>query len=186
MGHALDDLLGLAERAYVRMQAGQLIKECLEQGDSSLLKELVQQLVLTGAPSLAVLREIHEEIRSTGNSLRQEGMVARQDLKEALGQFGLHLPQILIPEGPEAFRRITGPDLRTQVRDASRGLPPEDQALLEEICAEASQRVAAVARQLALLGRLDKEVRDWLGVIAYEAARADPGPAEAGPPPRLH
>jgi hypothetical protein len=183
MNQPLDDLLSIAERAYVRMQAGQLISQCLEQGDASPFNGLVEQLVLAGAPSLAVLREIDDEIRSIRSSLRQEGMAVRQHLKEAFAGFGLHMPQLLSLDPPETYRNICGPGLRNAVRDASRVMTAEDQALLDELCVEAGERVSAIASRLALLGRLHGTVEDWLSSLAYEAARDAP-PPDRGPAPR--
>jgi hypothetical protein len=174
----LDELLSIAERAYVRMQAGQLISQCLEQGDAAPFNGLVEQLVLAGAPSLAVLREIHDEISSMRSTLRQEGMAVRQHLKEAFAGFGLHMPQLLSLDPPETFRNICGPGLRNAVRAVARAMTAEDQALLDELCVEAGERVSAIASRLALLGRLHGSVEDWLVCLAYEAAH------EAEPPER--
>jgi hypothetical protein len=186
MSQALDDLLSIAERAYVRMQAGELISQCLDQGDQAPLDNLVQQLVLAGAPSLSILREILDEIRSTRSTLRQEGLALRQDLKEALAGFGVHLPKLLSADPPEAFRRICGQGLREEIREAARELTAEDQAVLDEICVDASGRVAKIAARLALLGHLDSSVRDWLASLAYEAARANRGPESPEPTIRMH
>ena len=180
LNRPLDELLSIAERAYVRMQAGQLIAQCLEQGDYAPFNGLVEQLVLAGAPSLAVLREIQDEVRSIRSSLRQEGMAVRQHLKEAFAGFGLHMPQLLSLDPPETFRNICGPALRNLVREVARAMTAEDQALLDELCVEAGERVSAIASRLALLGRLHGSVEDWLSSLAYEAAR------ESAPPYRPH
>jgi hypothetical protein len=176
----LDELLSIAERAYVRMQAGQLISQCLEQGDPTPFNGLVEQLVLAGSPSLAVLREIHDEISSMRTTLRQEGMAVRQHLKEAFAGFGLHMPQLISLDAPETFRNICGPTLRNAVREAARVMTTEDQALL---CVEAGERVSAIASRLALLGRLHSSVEDWVSSLAYDAAHDLEFP-DRGPFPR--
>ena len=186
MSQPLDDLLTIAERAYVRMQAGQLISQCLEVGDASALDALVRQLVLAGSPSLAVLREIREEISSVRSSLRQEGLSVRQELKDALAGFGLQMPQLLAAEPPEAFRKICGQGLRSEVKKAASGLVSEDQLLLEEICREAGERVSTIASRLALLGRVDGAVQDWLVSLAYEAAHTSQELEIAPRTPRQH
>lgn len=186
MSQPLDDLLTIAERAYVRMQAEQLISQCLDEGDASALEALIQQLVLAGAPSLAVLREIREEIGSVLSSLRQEGLAVRQELKDALAGFGLQMPQLLAADPPEAFRRISGQGLRNEVKKAASGLVSEDQLLLEEICREAGDRVSTIASRLALLGKVDRAVHDWLVSLAYEAAHTSQELEILPRMPRLH
>jgi len=150
------------------------------------LDNLVQQLVLAGASSLLILREILEEMRSTRSTLRQEGLAVRQDLREALAGFGLHLPKLLSADPPEAFRRICGQGLREEIRDAAGELTPEDQAVLDEICVDAGQRVAKIAARLAVLGHLDSTVQDWLASLAYEAVRANRGGEGPGSSIRMH
>ncbi|MEW6568016.1 MAG: hypothetical protein AB1449_07590 [Chloroflexota bacterium] len=170
----MDDLLNLAERAYLRMQAGQLIAQCLEEGDPEVFDGLLQQLVLAGPSSLAALQEIREEIRSTSRSLRRAAVEVRKDLSEALAGLGVRLPPALTAGAGEIFRHLFRRTLREQVYQAAADLSPEDRRLVEDLCDEASQRVTAIAGQLALLSRLDGAVSDWLESIAYEAARLGP------------
>lgn len=182
MTRPIDDLLTFAERAYVRMQAEQLIRHCLEQNDTMPFNQLVQGLVLAGSSSLAVLREILDELRSTRSSLIDAGLGVRQDLIDALSDFGVNALELLSADAPEMFRQICSQDLRRKVRRATRDLSSEDDGLLQEICDEAGGRVATIARRLAMVGKLEASVRDWYESLAYEATRTpDLLPAE---PPR--
>jgi hypothetical protein len=171
MTRPIDDLLTYAERAYVRMEAEQLIRQCLEEGDSASLDQLIQGLVLAGASSLGIMREILAEIRSTRSSLVTAGLEVRQDLINALGEFGVKLSRLLPADAPEMFRQICSPKLRKRVRLAARGLSAEDEALLQEVCEDAGQRVESIARRLAMLGRLEDSIEDWFYCLAYEATR---------------
>jgi hypothetical protein len=170
--HPLDDLLSFAERSYIRMQAEGLISHCLAQGDASAFDDLVEGLVLAGDSSLAVMREIMEEIYAAKGKYRQEGLGVRQDLLDALEEFGVHLPQLASEAAPEAFHRIVNQGLRAEIKQAAPGLAKEDEALLEEICADAADRISKVARRMALLRQIEASVRDWSGCLAYNAARS--------------
>jgi len=171
MTKPIDDLLTYAERAYVRMEAEQLILHCLEEGDSGALDQLIQGLVLAGASSLGIMREILAEVRSTRSSLVNAGLEGRQDLINALGDFGVKLSRLLPADAPEMFRQICSARLRHRVKVAARKLSAEDEVLLEEVCDEAGDRVAAIAKRLAMLGRLEASIEDWFYCLAYEATR---------------
>jgi hypothetical protein len=184
MSHPLDDLLSFAERSYVRMQAEGLISHCLAQGDTSAFEDLVEGLVLAGSTSLAVMREILEEIHSAKSQHSQEGLGVRQDLSDALAEFGVHLPQLTAVAAPEALHRIVSQGLRHEIKQAAPDLAKEDEALLEEICADAAERITRVARRMTLLSQIEASVRDWSASLAYHAARSFdlPGNAEVGSP----
>jgi hypothetical protein len=172
MSHPLDDLLSFAERSYVRMQAEGLISHCLAQGDTSAFEDLVEGLVLAGSSSLAVMREILEEIHSAKTQHSQEGLGVRQDLSDALEEFGVHLPQLMSVAAPEALHRIVSQGLTGEIKQVAPELPKEDEALLEEICADAAERITKVARRMALLSQIEASVRDWSGSLAYHAAKS--------------
>jgi hypothetical protein len=184
----LDEILTYAERSYVRMQAEQLIKHCIDIGDSKPFDQLLEGLVLAGASSLGVMREIQEELRATKSALSQEGLGVRQDLMDAFEEFGVHLPALAGAEAPEAFRRICNLSLGQEALKVAPILDAEDAVLLREICSEAAERVTSIARRMALLSRLDRAVRDWTDGLAYQAVRLHEGddsgnPRPAAPPP---
>jgi hypothetical protein len=182
----LDDLMNFAQRSYVRMQAEQLITECLQLGRTKPFDDLLESLVMNGAGSLLLLREILDEILDRKSLLSQEGLGVRQDLMDALSAYGVYLPQLLSADAPDSFRRICSNGLRKDVSAASQDLNSDDEALLEEICVDASRRVTTVARQMMMINGIESSVRDWIGSIAYEVAKS-PDP-EVGPvsQPPLH
>lgn len=173
MTEPLDEVLTFAERVYVRMQAEQLIRQCLDRGDPSPFNALLENLVLAGASSLGVLREIQEELQTARTHLGREGLNVRQDLVQALSEFGVQLPQLLSAEAPDAFRQICSQGLRHDAcRAAAHRLEVEDERLLQEICGEAGTRVTGIARRLALLHRMEKLVGDWQEGLVFEGLQA--------------
>jgi hypothetical protein len=170
MTDALDDLLSVAERTYVRMEAEQLIADCTERGDPRPFYELLEELVFAGSSSMLLLREILDVIRAMKAGLSQEGLGVRRDLMEAMAEFGIRVPELIGADAPEAFRRICSEELRRQVHEMARNLEYEDSALLEEICVEAGGRVTSIAGRLAILRQMEASVVDWLSGLAYEAA----------------
>ncbi|MEJ2013553.1 MAG: hypothetical protein P8X64_15180 [Anaerolineales bacterium] len=170
MDEPLDELLSFAERTYVRMQAEQLINDCLQRGDPDPFYELLAELILAGAPSLAILREVLDVIRVMKSELSRNGMSVRQDLIQAMSEFGIYLPRILSAEAPDAFRQICSRSLRDHVRNLASNLELEDINLLEEICIEAGGKVTSIAGQMAILTQLEASVHDWMEGLAYEAA----------------
>lgn len=168
----LDELLNFAHRSYVRMEAEQVIGDCLEKEDLAPFETLLKQLVISNPPSIALLREVLEEIQETKSTLSQEGLGVRQDLMEALTEFGVYLPQLLSAEAPEAMSRICSQGLKQEASASASHLADDDGILLEEICIEAGNRVRNIARRLTLLNILERSVQDWMASVAYEDIRS--------------
>jgi hypothetical protein len=182
----LDDLLNFAHQSYVRMEAEQLINECLELGDPAPFNDLIEGLVLAGTSSIMLLREVLEEVISFKSSLAQEGLGIRQDLVDALSEFGVHLPQLLYVDAPEAFRQISNEYLKLGFNKISDLVCMEDEVLLEEICMEAGERVRLIARRLAMVKNFEDAVRDWMRCLAYEAIRSSDGNLGSPKVPFVH
>lgn len=177
MSHPLNDLLILAEQSYVRLEAEQLIDHCLSQGDSEPFNELLEELILSGSKSLGVLREILQAIHSMKSSLSQEGLDVRQDLLNALSNFGVKIPQLTSIQTPEVFWRICRKGLYKNIADRLGKLGEEEGTVIEEVCVEVSKQVTQIAHRLVLLNRMEESVSDWIDGLVYEVARSsDWGP----------
>jgi hypothetical protein len=166
----IDDLLYLAERSFIRLEAKDLIAQCLDQRDISLFNDLLERLVLAGASSLGVLREILEEVRATKSALGSQNIGARQELMEALTHFGVQVPNALPKDVSEAVLLITSEDSHNMGLKANPQLPFEDEQLLREICVHASEQVARIGYQMGLLNQIEDAVQDWFSGLAYQAA----------------
>ncbi len=57
----LDAVYSYVERAYIRLQAGDVLIRCLDEGNAAPIQQMVETLVLAGPRSIAVLQEILAE-----------------------------------------------------------------------------------------------------------------------------
>lgn len=186
MSNPLDELLNFAHRSYVRMEAEQLILECLELDDLAPFNDMLEKLVLAGATSLYLLREVLEEVLSAKSILNKEGLGVRQDLMDAFSEFGVNAPELLYAEGPEAFQQIYHQNIQEHISAVAPNLRAGDEALLQEICSEASARVVNIARRVSLLKILEDAVRDWMSSLAYEMLRSGGLQVDTYSKPTLH
>jgi hypothetical protein len=166
----IEDLLNFAHRSYVRMEAEQLIQDCLVREDTEPFNQMVEGLVLDGIHSIPLLQEVLDEVRRTKTTLTQEGLGVRQDLMNALAEFGVHLPQVLYTDIPGSLHKISFHHLSLEM--ASKKLSADKRDLLEEIWTEAGDRVVEIARQLTLITSLEEGIRDWIGSLAYDSLRS--------------
>jgi hypothetical protein len=116
-----------------------------------------------------LLREVLDEVLSAKSLLSREGLGVRQDLVDALSEFGVHLPQLLSLDTPEAFNQVTSKYPNLKFSHLSGKLGSEDEVLLVEICLEAGERVKQISRRLMMVNGFEESVRDWMRCLAYEA-----------------
>ena len=69
---ALTEVYAYVERAYVRLQAADVLTHCLEEGDPAPVQDLVEELVLVGTQSMSAIREILAEVASRKTQLRDD------------------------------------------------------------------------------------------------------------------
>lgn len=169
MDNPLNELLSIAERSYVRTEAEQLIDDCLHQGDVSLFNSLLEELVLAGASSLEVLREILLVIRAMKTDAGQEGIDLRQDLEDALTEFGMDTTSLLTWPPSDKTHPLCTDLMLEKLHEWTTHLNAEDACLIEEICHEAGRRVEEMANHVVLLNRLESSVLDWIDGLAYES-----------------
>jgi hypothetical protein len=168
----LEDLIALAERSFVRMQAQELIGHFLEEEDLEPFDQLVESLILAGTNSLAALGDIIEEIRAKRSSLSLEAMNLRQKLMEALAEIGIHMPQLPSSDAAEALKHIRKLALSKDARKNLRDMGCKDEQVLQEICGDAGNHGEKISRKLVMLRDIEDSVLDWFECLTYEAARA--------------
>lgn len=171
MTDPMDDLLVYAERSYIRMEAEQIIAECLRVGDESEFDELVQSLFLAGSSSISVFREILEEIRQKKNALNKESMGVRQGLIDSMGELGVNFPRTFFSEHPERMFLACETKLFEYISSISPVFEEHDIHLLQDICRDAGDRIRMLAKRLSMLNKLERTVRDWMTSLAYQASR---------------
>ena len=54
-------IYSIVEKAYFRLQAGDVLTHCMEDGTTEPIHEMIQEMVLAGPQSLEALREILAE-----------------------------------------------------------------------------------------------------------------------------
>jgi hypothetical protein len=167
---ALKELMSFAENSYIRLEAEQVIEDCLSSGSSMPFDRLLEELVLAGTTSLYALWEILEAIRAYKTQLGQEGLNIRQEISDAFSGFGIRLPEDVLSNPPDMFRKICGRGMQKVVRKVGQDLSLEDEYLLTDICNDAASRVTIIARRLAILNSFENSVLDWIDGLVYEAA----------------
>lgn len=166
-----DDPIGAVysyvERAYVRLQAGDILIRCLEEGNASPMQQLVEGLVLVGPQSLAFLREMRSEAALRKTQLLDDLHQVFIDLEESLGTFGVELTGIKVANSIIELK----PD-RFLAMIQEQGIEEEEsKTACLQILRDSRDLISTLDEHVNLMEEIEVYIQDWLWGVAYQQAR---------------
>jgi hypothetical protein len=81
---SLSSVYSFVERAYLRLQASDVLTQCLENGDTAPLQILVEDLVCAGPQSVRAIREILIEVKTRKIQLKDDLFQLKTTLETSL------------------------------------------------------------------------------------------------------
>ena len=161
-----DPVYTLVERAYVRMQAGDILAMCMEQGDPTPIQQMVESLIVAGPQNLVALREIIAELNTRKSQLHNDFHEILDDLDDNLIKMGVSKPtaQQINPLDiePERFMLLL----------VEEGMEQEMERLECLRFLENSQEmIESVLKNITLLEDLEIYLNDWLWGLIYQTTR---------------
>jgi len=161
-----DPVYTLVERAYVRMQAGDILVMCMEQGDPTPIQRMVESLIVAGPQNLVALREIIAELNTRKSQLHNDFHEILDDLDGSLIKMGVSksTAQQINPLDiePERFMLLLFEE----------GMEQEMERLECLRFLENSQEmIESVLKNISLLEDLETYLNDWLWGLIYQTTR---------------
>ena len=161
------NIFDYVEHAFIRMQAGDVLTQCLDDGVLAPLQSLVESLIVAGSDSLDYLREILGEVYRRKGQITNDQHQVFLKLEGELGKYGIHLRGLhsvislarLTPMGYLAF-------LQSQkVEDEV------DQMVCMQRLEEALHLLRSQNGHLHLLEDIEIYLEDWMWGLMYLAAQ---------------
>jgi len=166
LDESLDAVFSMVEKAFVRLQAGDVLVSCLEKDDTAPMQKLVEGLVLAGPQSLNALREIRAEVTTRKVELQEEIARVFSKMEDELHSLGVNLA--VLPDHisihhlePSNFNHLLGhqgfPDDASQVKCA-------------RLLNSSKEIMSQLARQILLLDEVELYLDDWIWGLMYQSA----------------
>jgi hypothetical protein len=160
---------GMVERAYVRMQAGEALSRCMDEGSPRPMQQLVEGLVIAGSQSLNAVREILAEVSRRSSQLQTDQDQVFSDLEKRLQAYHIRLgeqfsPASLLRSSTAEwmdFLRYQGVGEDTLLRDCV--------TMLDEAC----DLMSSMVEQQIMLDDMELYLEDWLWGLIYQYAREE-------------
>jgi hypothetical protein len=163
----LDGVYSFVEKAYTRLQAGDVIFRCLEEDNTAPIQEWVEGLVLAGPGSLAVLREILNEVDERKRQSKEDIRQVFQDFRASLNSCGVPLNGM---QSEHALNHITPERLITIMYEQGISLE-ETQIVCLQLLNDANDLIKGLETHLRMLVEIEIYISDWLWGLVHESAQ---------------
>ena len=160
--HPVDGVYSFVERAYVRMQAGDLLIRCLEDVSIKPIQQLVESLVLGGSSNIYILREILREAGRRKLQVEEDLCHLYNGCENTLKSYGVRLPDKLENLVKTKFPQSVLLDILRQqgIRDQV------SQEACLQILKETRDIMESLSVRLELLAEIERYLEDWVWGVA--------------------
>ena len=162
---ALDAVYSYVERAYVRLQAGDLMMRCLDEDSLLPIQQLIEGLFLAGPDSLLVMREVLAEAGRRKGQVQEDLQQVIRGLHSSLRSYGVHLEA---DSSPAALAQITPLKMMSILRQQDIH-DQETQVACLRILKESRSLLKSLNLRLQLLVNMETYLSDWLWGMVYQA-----------------
>lgn len=169
------------ERAYVRLQAGDLLTRCLDESSSLPLQRFVEGLLLAGPQSLQALREVLAETSQRKVQVQDDIHQMFQDLDKSLKSYGVQLENNLLVTAVHMSTEIVLAMLRDQHL--------QDEQIQEhcvQMLKDGRDLEENLTTRLELLGEIETYLQDWIWGLAYQTVHQIRGSPKEATEPQAH
>lgn len=167
----IEAVYAFVERAYVRLQASDMLALCLEEGRLSPLQTMVEWLVIAGPQSLTPLREILAEVYIRRSQIKNDQHQVFAKLENELRGFGIQLGGI---HSLMSLSRLT-PVAFLAFLSSQNVMNEGDQLACLQRLSEALDMMNSLDHHLSLLGEIEVYLEDWLWCLIYQSTQQDWG-----------
>jgi hypothetical protein len=165
----LEAVYSFVERAYIRLQAGDLLFRCMEERDLSPLQSWVEGLVYAGPKNLDALREILAEVSERQSQSDEDIRQVIQDFRRSLKSFGVRL---LGFESGVSLARLTPVRFLSMLRE--QGIAEEEtQVACLQLLRDTRDLATSLATYARLLDEIETYLQDWLWGLMYQTAHQE-------------
>ncbi len=163
----LDAVYSYVERAYVRLQAGDLLIRCLEEDSSTPIQQMVEGLVMAGPKSLVTLQEVLSETEHRKSQVMDDLHQVFSQLESGLKSYGFTIRGI---KDSITVTRLTSVRFLAMLRE--QGIREEEvQVACLQLLRDSKELMVSLAGHIRLLEEIEKYLQDWLWGLAYQSAR---------------
>jgi hypothetical protein len=169
MDDPLYAVYSFVERAYVRLQAGDILLRCIEEGNIQPMKRMVEELVLAGPQGLSPLREVLEEVDSRQKQVNEDLLQVFAELEKQLNPFGMNLSGSYTPQSLAEVEPVHFPAILNRL-----GVVDEQSfSTCLKALSDTRELLCSLMEHYSMLVDIEVYLRDWMWGVIYQIARSE-------------
>ena len=166
---SLEAVHSFVERAYIRLQAGDMLIRCMDERDIGPLQSWVEGLVYAGPKNLDALREILAEVGERKSQSDEDIRQVLQDFRKSLKSFGV---QVHGSESVLSLAQLSPARLLGSLQE--QGIAEEEtQVACLQLLRDTLDLVNSLAMYAHLLDEIETYLEDWLWGLLYQTAHQE-------------
>jgi hypothetical protein len=166
-GDPLESVHSFVERAYMRMQAGDILLRCMEEGSTIPIQQMIEGLVLAGPRSLVALRETLLETEQRKSQVQDDLHQLLKTLEESLKSYGVDLQKANV-EAITGLSQVALAFLRMQQIDEH-----STQMACLQILKDSRDLIETLSSRYLLLREIEGFLQDWIWALVVQERHQD-------------
>jgi len=157
-------IYSIVEKAYYRLQAGDVLTHCLEASSTEPIHEMIQEMVLAGPQSLEALREILSE------AMKRKAQIS-DDLNQVINQLSIILKGYGISlerqGGNQALQILTEDEL-LEMLDEQKIFESDERSACLQVLRDSQDLITLLNVKIQLLENIIIYLQDWIWGLTYQ------------------
>jgi hypothetical protein len=160
-------IYSIVEKAYYRLQAGDVLSHCIEDGSTEPIHEMIQEMVVAGPQNLDALREI------LGETVKRKSQVY-DDLNQVINQlsiilhgYGINLEPI---GGNQGLQKLDERQL-VELMDSQGIFEAETRTSSLQVLMDSRELINTLNSKIVLLENIENYLQDWLWGLTYQSIK---------------
>jgi hypothetical protein len=163
----IEDVYSFVERAYIRLQAGDILIRCLEDGSTSPIQQMVEGLILAGPQSLDDLQQVLIETTTRKAQVEDDLQQVFVEMKRVLREYGVEFTA-----AGDYHAALMFSPLELIVLMRSQGVEDhEKQSACQRVFQDSYNLLKNLNTNFHLLTEIERYLQDWLLGLTYQKAR---------------
>lgn len=171
-------IYSIVEKAYFRLQAGDVLTHCIEDGSPHPIHDMIQEMVIAGPQSLEALREILSEANKRKSQVHDDLNQVTNQLSIILKGYGVSLEA---QGGNQNLQTMTERQLN-EIMDEQGVVEKEKRTNSLQVMRDSRELINTLNGKILLLENIETYLQDWLWGLTYQSIRQgiDEGDKEQG------